>query len=196
MDRPEGRILDEACLGDEGKGQCVSCKRVRPIDRLIFIGSQGSPREWVCLDCDEKDDTEILVKFLDDRARLPRRTHASDVGYDLYVSETTVCEPGEFADIPAGIAILLPEGHWGHIVGRSSAIRTLGLMIVPAVIDRGYTGALFTGCWNLRDETVVVREGDRVAQLIVQPMVTPGLVMVQDLPKTDRGDRGFGSSGR
>lgn len=188
--------LDEACLGDEGRAQCESCGRVRPVDRMIFVGTFGKPRAWVCISCDEKDDTCVQVKFLDERARLPRRSHASDCGFDLFVSETTVCEPGEFTDVPVGIAIALPEGHWGHIVGRSSAIRSLGLMIIPAVIDQGYTGRLFTGCWGLRDEAVTVKEGERIAQLIIAPMIIPGLEMVGELPKTDRGEAGFGSSGR
>jgi dUTP pyrophosphatase len=189
--------LDEACLGDEGRAQCGSCGRVRPVDRMVGVSTFGDEkRRWMCIDCEEKDEKEIKVKFLDERARLPRRAHRTDVGYDLFVSEETVCEPGEFTDIPCGIAICLPEGHWGHIVGRSSAIRTLGLMIVPAIIDQGYTGPLFTGCWNLRDEEVKIREGDRVAQLIVSEMILPGLEIVAELPQTDRGGKGFGSSGR
>lgn len=196
MDRlEEVTWMDEAVLGDEGKGQCVSCGRVRPIDRMIYVGTVGK-RAWGCLNCDEKDDTSILVKFLDERARLPRRSHKSDCGFDLFVSEETICAPGEFTDVPCGIAVHLPEGHWGHIVGRSSAIRSLGLMIIPAVIDQGYTGRLFTGCWGLRDEPVVVREGERIAQLIISPMIIPGLEMVEELPTTDRGEKGFGSSGR
>src|ERR1044072_5514635 len=189
--------LDEACLGDEGRAQCGSCGRVRPVDRMVGVSTFGDEkRRRMCIDCEEKDEKEIKVKFLDGRARLPRRAHRTDVGYDLFVSEETVCEPGEFTDIPCGIAICLPEGHWGHIVGRSSAIRSLGLMIIPAVIDQGYTGPLFTGCWNLRKETVRVGEDEQVGQLFLSTMSTQKHEMVKDLPQTDRGQSGFGSSGR
>lgn len=192
--------LDEACLGDEGKAQCIACGKIKMYEDMKCIEWMGNKRrDWYCWDCGAvgiEEEKIIKVKILDDRARLPRRAHASDVGYDLFVSETTVCAPGEFTDIPAGIAISLPKGCWGHIVGRSSAMRTLGLLVVPAIIDQGYTGNLFSGCWNLRAQSVEIQEGDRIAQLIVNSMITPDMEIVEDLPQTDRGGKGFGSSGR
>ena len=194
-----GRVIwDEAVLGDDGLAQCGVCGEVKKLKVMVWIGQGGGANqgEWLCREKCSEAAKWVRVKVLDERARLPRRAHTTDCGYDLFVSERTVCEAGEFTDVPCGIAVCLPLGHWGHIVGRSSAMRNLGLMVVSAVIDQGYTGPLFSGVWNLTREPVVIREGDRVAQLIVAPMVTPRLEMVEDLPRTDRGARGFGSSGR
>jgi dUTP pyrophosphatase len=128
---------------------------------------------------------------------LPRRIHADDAGLDLYVARTTTVEPGEFVDVPAGVAVELPEWSWGLITGRSSTLRKRRLMVNPGIIDAGYRGPLFAGVFNLAGETVTVEQGERIAQLIIIENSTRRVrpEWVKELSPHARGESGFGSSG-
>lgn len=132
------------------------------------------------------------------RGQMPTRAHDNDAGFDIYVSEQTVVSAHSFADVPSGVKMELPEGHWGLLTGRSSTLRQRGLLVVQGVIDQGYRGELFSAVWNLIDCDVVLEEGDRVAQLILVPNATErfDLVQVDVLSQSLRGEAGFGSSGR
>lgn len=127
----------------------------------------------------------------------PRRGYRDDAGFDLFVTEDTIIKPGEFVDIPCGVAVQFPDGVWGMITGRSSTLRDRGLLVAQGIIDHGYTGPLFAGVQNLTDRDVIVYAGDRVAQLILFPQVTEtvGVAVVPELGVTERGARGFGSTG-
>lgn len=139
---------------------------------------------------------DLRVK-VGEQGNLPTRQYDDDAGFDLYVSEDVTVHPGEFADIPCGVSAELPQGTWGLITGRSSALRARGLLIHSGVIDGGYRGPLFAGAWNMTSQPVRVRQGERVAQLIVMynttRRVTP--LRVDELSHSPRGERGFGSSG-
>lgn len=129
---------------------------------------------------------------------LPSSAHpGEDAGLDLYVSETTVVEPGVFTAVPSGFSVELPEWAWGLVTGRSSTLHR-GLFVKDAVIDSGYRGELFANCWNLSDQPIKVAAGERVAQLVIMPNLTKDLAPMQvpALARSDRGERGFGSSGR
>jgi dUTP pyrophosphatase len=128
---------------------------------------------------------------------LPTRGHDDDAGYDLYTVQDTVIPPGEFVDVPTGVAVDLPDGLWGMITGRSSTLRTRKLLVATGIIDNGYTGVLFAGCQNLSTEPVTVLAGERVAQLILLPTSALGFTAQwgQTRPKV-RGLKGFGSTGR
>lgn len=138
---------------------------------------------------------DMKVKVLEG-GRMPTRAHVGDAGFDLYVVGDYVVRPGEFVDIPCGVAVELPAWCWGLLTGRSSTIRSKGLHMAQGVIDNGYRGPLFAGCWNLGDEPVEVHDGERVAQLIPLPLFTGVAVEVADLTRHERGVQGFGSSGR
>lgn len=129
--------------------------------------------------------------------QLPTRTHRGDAGFDLYVTRTTALEPGEFVDIPCSVRVQLPLNMWGFIIGRSSTLRTRGLLVNFGVIDQGYHGELFAGAWNLRDERAVVWNGERVAQFIPMSLLSETVVLreVEKLGHSERGQNGFGSSG-
>lgn len=129
---------------------------------------------------------------------VPMRAHHDDAGLDMYVSERVVIKPGEFVDVPSGIAVELPVGTWGLIQGRSSTLRKRGILVNPGVIDVGYRGPLFSGCWNLGRETQILEVGERVAQLIIIANVTEMVKVVEadELSEHERGSNGFGSSGR
>lgn len=138
---------------------------------------------------------EIGVK-VGEGGRLPVRTHATDAGLDLYVSEGCGIDPGEFVDVPCGIAVEFPVGWWGLITGRSSTLRRRGLLVAQGVIDEGYRGELFSGVWNMGESWQRVEAGERLAQLILFPTAPKLEVKRADsLGSSDRGSSGFGSSG-
>lgn len=140
----------------------------------------------------------IPVKLLGPGAQLPSRAYSDDAGFDLYVSEDRVIEPGEFVDIPCAVAVELPPHTWALLTGRSSTLRKKRLLVNQGVIDPGYRGELFAGVWNMSNEPVEVKAGERVAQLI--PMhnqaLTFNLFEVENLASHPRGEQGFGSSGQ
>lgn len=122
-----------------------------------------------------------------------------DVGYDLYVNEDTEIPRGLMSNratlILSKIHIKIPDGYFCIIMGRSSAANKLGLMVVPAVIDNGYTGELSACVFNMTPSPIKVSKGERVAQLVFFPMCLPQMINVEKLPKTERKMEGFGSTG-
>lgn len=140
---------------------------------------------------------DLPVRMDSGAARLPTRGHSDDAGLDLYVSALTTVPPGQFVDVPCGVAVELPAGTWGLLTGRSSTMRRRGLQTIQGVIDCGYRGELFAGVFNPGSEEVVLEEGERVSQLIVLPNLTAGLrpVPARELSDSDRGAGGFGSTG-
>lgn len=139
--------------------------------------------------------TSLLFTKTDERATIPTRAYTGDAGYDLYVLDEVEIPAGAVVDVPSGIAVAIPVGHYGRIVGRSSTFRKRRLSVVEGVIDAGYRGPLFSCVWNPNSEPIKIAAGDRVAQLIVTPVSDLTQREVGALPASDRGDRGFGSSG-
>jgi len=105
--------------------------------------------------------------------------------------------PGGYAEIETGVRIKVPEDAWALITGRSSTAWKLRLMVVSGIIDTGYTGYLRTLVYNPNHISKRIHEGDRLAQIIIIPKYNvEGIIVVDDdLPQTERGDSGFGSSG-
>lgn len=138
------------------------------------------------------DRTEVA-----DSGMLPTRAHDSDAGLDLYTVGDWFVEAGAWVDIPCGIRMQLPSHVWGMITGRSSTLRKLGLLVPQSVIDPGYRGPLFVQVWNLGQRGVLVKDKQRVGQMILIPNVTPLFdpVWVEAVEDSDRGGNGFGSSG-
>ena len=139
--------------------------------------------------------SSIQYKKLTEGAQAPQAQYPGDAGCDLFISEDRVIPPGSFVDIPCGIAMALPLGMWGRITGRSSTIRKKKLLVIEGIIDNGYTGPLFCAVWNLSDESVTVKTGERIAQLIPHRVNVVDWVETMDLPERKRGSKGFGSSG-
>lgn len=141
--------------------------------------------------------SRALYTRLDPGAILPSRAYSGDAGFDLYTQEETLVPAGQFVDVPVGCAVQFPDDVWGLIIGRSSTVRKLDLMVVPGVIDTGYRGPLFAGTRSLRDDDYIVKKGERIAQLIPFPNLAQGMhaTPVDVLASSDRGEAGFGSSG-
>jgi dUTP pyrophosphatase len=147
--------------------------------------------------------TSLPVLRLDRGLPLPRRAHDGDAGVDLYSAEDVELAPGKRALVSTGIAVAIPYGMVGLVHPRSGLAARVGLSIVnsPGTIDAGYRGEIKVALVNLDPITpIVVRRGDRIAQLLVQRVELPELVEVASfdeagLADTSRGDGGHGSSG-
>jgi dUTP pyrophosphatase len=140
---------------------------------------------------------ELSVRRLRADAALPSRAYAGDAGFDLTACDRHELRPGERAVVATGLAVALPEGHGGFVLPRSGLAARNGITIVnaPGLIDSGYRGEVQVVLLNTdARETFVVEPGMRIAQLVVLPVPFVELVELDELPETERGARGFGSS--
>ncbi|MCM0607176.1 MAG: dUTP diphosphatase [Xanthomonadaceae bacterium] len=137
----------------------------------------------------------INVQKLHADSTLPTRAHADDAGMDLYALEDVVIPAGAGKMARTGVAIALDLGYVGLIADRSSLAKK-GLKTAGGVIDAGYRGEIQVVFWNLSREEILIRKGDRMAQLLVMNVATPAVSESHDLGSTGRGAGGFGSTGR
>jgi dUTP pyrophosphatase len=140
---------------------------------------------------------QLSITRLRPEAVVPERAYAGDAGMDLSSCERVELAPGERALVPTGLAIAIPDGHAGFVQPRSGLAAKHGITIVntPGLIDSGYRGELQVALLNTdARETFVVEEGMRIAQLVVLALPEIELVEVDELPDSERGVRGFGSS--
>ena len=141
--------------------------------------------------------SELPVVRVGEHAVVPARAYDGDAGLDLSASERVELEPGARAVVGTGIAVAIPDGHAGFIQPRSGLAARHGISVVnsPGLIDAGYRGELRVVLLNTdREQTFVVEPGMRIAQLVVLPVATPQPVEVSELPASERGEKGFGSS--
>ena len=142
--------------------------------------------------------TAVAVKRLRPDAFLPSQAYPGDAGFDLASCERVELAPGARAVVGTGIAIAIPPGHAGLVIPRSglAARHGLGKVNAPGLIDEGYRGEVKVILHNTdRDALFVVEPGMRIAQLVVVELPRVELVEVDDLPPSERGDGGLGSSG-
>jgi dUTP pyrophosphatase len=128
-------------------------------------------------------------------AKVPTRAHPDDAGLDLYGLEDVLLEPGEGKMVRTGVGIALPHGFMGMVADRSSMGKR-GVKTAGGIIDSGYRGEVHVILWNVSREQVRLKAGERIAQLIVYPIVYPEPVEVGEFEQTNRGAKGFGSSGK
>ena len=143
--------------------------------------------------------TELPVRRLREDAILPERAYPGDAGLDLASCERHELGPGQRAVVGTGIAVAIPEGHAGFVQPRSGLAARHGISVVnaPGLIDSGYRGEIRVVLLNTdTDEPFVVEPGMRIAQLVVVPVEAPEPVELEELPESERGVRGFGSSSR
>jgi dUTP pyrophosphatase len=141
--------------------------------------------------------TELPVRRLRPDAALPERAYAGDAGLDLVACERHELGPGERGIVGTGIAVAVPDGFAGFVQPRSGLAARHGLSVVnaPGLIDSGYRGEVRVVLLNTdRREPFVVEPGMRIAQLVVLPVPELELAEVEELPESERGVRGFGSS--
>jgi dUTP diphosphatase len=140
---------------------------------------------------------ELPIRRLREDAVLPDRAYSGDAGLDLTACERYELGPGERAVVPTGLAVAIPEGYAGFVQPRSGLASEHGITIVntPGLVDSGYRGELRVVLLNTDPkEPFVVEQGMRIAQLVVVPVPEVELVEVAELPESERGVRGFGSS--
>lgn len=132
---------------------------------------------------------------LDEGAFTPTRAHPTDAGLDLYSREEQVVPARGSAIFDTGVHIELPCGTVGMLKSKSGLNVKYGI-ISEGVIDEGYTGSIVAKLYNLSDDDYWVYPGDKITQLVIMNYIAPRLEIVDELDETDRGDNGFGSSGR
>lgn len=143
---------------------------------------------------------KLQVKKLDPNAKIPTYGTAYSAGADLYVclEQPVVIQPGRTEFLPTGLSIAVPNGYAGLIFARSGLSTKRGL--APAnkvgVIDADYRGPVMVALHNHGDIPQTVEPGDRIAQLVVVPVLAPEMELVEELDATERGTGGFGSTGR
>ena len=141
----------------------------------------------------------IRVKILREGAALPTYGSAEAAGADLYacLTEPVTIDPGETAFIPTGIAMMVPRNCAGLVYARSGLACKKGL--APAnkvgVIDSDYRGEIFVALYNHGSASQTIAHGDRIAQMVITPVLQLPYTAVEELSDTDRGQKGFGSTG-
>lgn len=141
----------------------------------------------------------VKIKKVNPNATIPTQANAKDAGMDLYacIDNPVEIRSGETVKIGTGVAIEPPSGYFGAIFARSGLSTKQGLRLANAVgiADEPYRGEYIVALYNDSDRTRTVNPNDRIAQLVFLPYLPVTFVEVDELSETDRGDRGFGSSG-
>jgi dUTP pyrophosphatase len=187
------------CGGDSGP--CDACEEKR---EQGIVRPTGQDRTW-------QDDAERMgrvglgvnhrigmqVQRLHPEAKPPTQATPGDAGYDLYATQDSIVHPGQRGMVGTGIAIAIPHGYGGFIKPRSGLAISYGINVLGGVIDAGYRGEVGVILHNTSTHTTfTVKRGDRIAQLVIQPVATLDITEVESFTEaTERGNGGFGSTG-
>lgn len=137
----------------------------------------------------------IMKVMLDQGAYMPVRAHKDDAGLDLRSPDTFIVKAGKSFKIDSGVHVEIPAGYVGFLKAKSGLNVKYGITCT-GVIDAGYTGSIVVKLYNNGSDDVLFERGDKITQLVILPIVCPDLVQVDSLEDTERGDAGFGSTGR
>ena len=137
----------------------------------------------------------IMKVMLDNGAYMPVRAHKDDAGLDLRSPDTFIVKAGKSLKIDSGVHVEIPAGYVGFLKAKSGLNVKYGITCT-GVIDAGYTGSIVVKLYNNGSDDVLFERGDKITQLVILPIVCPDLVQVDSLEDTERGDAGFGSTGR
>lgn len=132
---------------------------------------------------------------LDPGAKMPERAHSADAGYDLFSREDAVVQPNMGCAFDTGVHVAIPEGYVGFLKSKSG-LNVKHSIQSEGVIDSGYTGSIVVKLFNHGTKGVEIKKGQKISQLVLLPIVTPELVLVDRLEDTERGTGGFGSTGK
>lgn len=140
---------------------------------------------------------QVLEIKLDEGATPPKKKYKGDAGADICANETVTIMPNSVVAVKTGNYFLLPFGFEAQIRSRSGLALNNKVFVLnsPGTIDQGYTGEIKVILYNIGEEPFVVNKGDRIAQVVLAPIVEMPIEIVDSLEKTDRGDSGFGSTG-
>lgn len=138
---------------------------------------------------------KLKIKKLNQDAKLPSYAHKGDAGLDLYSCEDCVIPAGERKLISTGIAIELPEGYVALVWDKSGIAANNGIKSMGGVIEYTYRGEYKVILFNTSKEDYEIKKGDKIAQLLIQPIETAEIEEVENLSESERGDGAFGSTG-
>lgn len=141
------------------------------------------------------DGEERFFVKLDNLAYMPERAHNDDAGFDLRSPKYDLLLPKADCVIDTGVHVAIPKGYAGLIISKSGLNMKNGILS-DGLIDAGYTGSIRVKLYNMSNNTYEIQPGDKISQLVFIPIAEPNLIEVDTLSDTDRGDNGFGSSGR
>ncbi len=139
---------------------------------------------------------EIKIKKINPEAKLPSYAHSGDVGLDLYSLEDCVLKPGERKVFFVGFAMEFSEGYAAIVKDKSGLPKNHGIHTMGGVYDAGYRGEYNVNLINLSSEPYEIKKGDKIAQLVIFPVVIAKLMEVSELSETSRGEGRFGSTGK
>ncbi|KDR83435.1 hypothetical protein GALMADRAFT_235574 [Galerina marginata CBS 339.88] len=139
--------------------------------------------------------SNLLIKRLSEKAKIPTRGSPLAAGYDLYSAEKKLVPARGKALVDTQLSIAVPAGTYGRVAPRSGLASKFMIDTGAGVIDADYRGVIFVLLFNLSEKDFQVEEGDRIAQLIIERIYTPDILEVDDLDQTIRGASGFGSTG-
>lgn len=134
------------------------------------------------------------IKLVNENAMVPYKKYEDDAGYDLFSCEDAIIPPRNRKLVNTGISIAIPKGTYGRVAPRSG-LSCKGIDIGAGVIDSSYCGIIKVLCINSTDKPYEIKMHDRIAQLIIECIKNFELNVVSELCETERGDKGFGSSG-
>ena len=178
-------ILDLMDENEDTSGRLVSVD----IGRDYRPATKEEIDEW----CGRKN--SVINITLAPGAIMPTRGTDGAAGYDLYAIEDVTINCFQFTLVSTGVAMAIPAGHYGRIAPRSGLAVKHGVMVGAVVIDSDYRGEIKVALATLNG-VYEFKKGDRIAQIIIEPVVTPELVQVDSLDDSERGDGGFGSTGK
>lgn len=141
---------------------------------------------------------DVALRRIDPDLPVPAHARAGDAGVDLCAREDVELPPGGRALVPTGVALAIPQGYAGFVHPRSGLAARHGVTIVnaPGTVDAGYRGEILVNLLNTdQRETVRLARGERIAQLVLQPVLTPVFHEVTELPPSERGEGGHGHTG-
>ncbi len=144
---------------------------------------------------------DVKIKLLSETATVPTRATDGSAGYDLRadIAKPQTLHPGEIAAVPTGVAIALPDKNYVAVVcARSGLAIKHGIALANGVgiIDSDYRGELKVGLINLGASDFIIEPNERIAQMLIMPVLTPKLKVCDNISETERGSGGFGSTGR
>ena len=179
--------------------KCAVCRKKSKTDLIKY--SLTGRDVWLhseCLMASPIDaSTEKIVVYYKKENKFSKvsfkRSYAGDVGFDLEVANNTILLPNNYTKVPSNVRIQLPDSYYARIEPRSSASKQ-GIHVFTGIIDSGFRGQLYACCWNLTDQPISVKKGDRICQIICHKRVLPYMVEVDELEDSERGEGGFGSS--
>lgn len=137
---------------------------------------------------------DINVKLLNSKAQIPQKAHENDAGFDLYSTEECAIPPKHRKTVCTGVSLQIPDNYAGLIWPRSGLSVKKGIDVLAGVIDAGYRGEIMVCLYNTSFETVYIKHGDKIAQIIFQEVPRVSMISVDNLDSSQRGDNGFGST--